>query len=445
MIYSTALPLLTLFGLINLGVEAHTGCGGHEIGRRNPGGRLIERAPTDEESAASSLDVTYECTAYSYAPVLNIKDRYPTIWQAAYILPDDTEAQTLFASINATLNEKFPNIKPKGTSTGDFTGVAYNATDPDCWWTWHQCTTPNQSTGLPPDIISTPEPGTWGLGFDDGPNCSHNALYDFLRDQQQSATMFYIGSNVMDWPLQAMRALTDNHQVCVHTWSHEYMTSFTNEAAFAELYYTQKAIKEILGVTPLCWRPPYGDIDNRIRTIAAGLNMTSILWSDDTEDWRVNAPGSNVTAADVDNNYNAVIGKVSNGTYVNSGPVVLNHELNNYTMTVFMNHYADIKKAFTYVVPIAAAYNTTHPYLESNITFPTFSQYVAGQQNVTTSPSTGTDSSSSTSPSGTSSASSSASSSSSSSDSKSAAGRGVVAGTTGLVLALLGAGLALLV
>lgn len=31
------------------------------------------------------------------------------------------------------------------------------------------------------------------------------------------------------------------------------MTAFTNEEAFAELYYARKAIKEVLGVTPLCW------------------------------------------------------------------------------------------------------------------------------------------------------------------------------------------------
>lgn len=32
-----------------------------------------------------------------------------------------------------------------------------------------------------------------------------------------------------------------------------YMTSFTNEQAFAELYYTRRIIKDLLGVTPLCW------------------------------------------------------------------------------------------------------------------------------------------------------------------------------------------------
>lgn len=65
--------------------------------------------------------------------------------------------------------------------------------------------------------------------------------------------MFYIGSNVMDWPLQAQDAITDGHEICLHTWSHNYMTALTNEQAFAELYYTRKAIKLVTGVTPKCW------------------------------------------------------------------------------------------------------------------------------------------------------------------------------------------------
>lgn len=60
------------------------------------------------------------------------------------------------------------------------------------------------------------------------------------------------------------------------------MTSFTNEEAFAELWYTRKIIKDILGVTPLCWRPPFGDVDDRIRLIAKGLNMTTNVWDHDT-------------------------------------------------------------------------------------------------------------------------------------------------------------------
>ncbi|WWC65509.1 uncharacterized protein I303_108127 [Kwoniella dejecticola CBS 10117] len=217
-------------------VLGHRGCGGHEVMRRNPGGpvinnaaelrslqsrRLVQRQVTDEASAAQSTDPSTECTAYSYEPVTSIKSSFPTIWETATLVSGDTEAASLFATINSTVNSKVPNIKPKGTSTGDFSNVGYNATDPDCWWTWRQCTTPESSTGINADHTTVPEPDTWGLGFDDGPNCSHNAFYDYLRDQGQKATMFYIGSNVMDWPLQAQRGLEDGHEICIHTWSHQ--------------------------------------------------------------------------------------------------------------------------------------------------------------------------------------------------------------------------------
>lgn len=81
-------------------------------------------------------------------------------------------------------------------------------------WTARQCTTPKLA-GLPPDVASVPEPKTMGYGFDDGPNCTHNAFYNFLASQNQKATMFYIGSNVLNWPLEAQRALADGHQICI--------------------------------------------------------------------------------------------------------------------------------------------------------------------------------------------------------------------------------------
>lgn len=93
---------------------------------------------------------------------------------------------------------------------------------------------------------------------------------------------FYIGSNVLNWPYQGMRGIEDGHEICVHTWSHQYMTALTNEQVFAELYYTRKIIKDLLNVTATCWRPPYGDVDNRVRLVAKELGLKTIIWSEDT-------------------------------------------------------------------------------------------------------------------------------------------------------------------
>ena len=57
-----------------------------------------------------------------------------------------------------------------------------------------------------------------GFAFDDGPSCTHNMFYNYLSSQQPKATMFYIGSNVLDWPLEAQRAIADGHEVCAREW-----------------------------------------------------------------------------------------------------------------------------------------------------------------------------------------------------------------------------------
>lgn len=64
----------------------------------------------------------------------------------------------------------------------------YPPSDPDCWWTYRQCDTPS-NTEIPADVIEMPEPSTYGIGFDDGPNCSHNAFYQHLKDREIKATM----------------------------------------------------------------------------------------------------------------------------------------------------------------------------------------------------------------------------------------------------------------
>ncbi|GFZ51698.1 Chitin deacetylase [Saitozyma sp. JCM 24511] len=363
-------PLLPLIIALIGGSRQAQACGRHPRWDRRGESKLSPRQASDESSAANSTDPSYECLWYSYQPVLDIKGNYPAQYTIATIQANDTEAQSVFAGINATLNSKLPNDVPHGSPTTGPVGVSYSATDPDCWWSYNLCTTPDSSTGVPADITILPEPMTWGLAFDDGPNCSHNALYDYLQEQELTATLFYIGSYMFDWPLQALRGITDGHEICVHTWSHKYMTALSNEEAFAELWYSRKAIKDLLGVTTQCWRPPYGDVDNRIRTIAQALNLTTIIWSYDTFDWEEGTNG--VTSATVDSNYQGIIDRALNGTFATHGPVVLNHELTNFTMSEFIKFAPAIKSAFQAVVPFATALNISQPYADSDITFPIF-------------------------------------------------------------------------
>jgi len=339
---------------------------------------LVRRQRTDTwQSAANTTNPALECAPYSYAPVQAMVKTFPTIWEIANLSQPGTDplASTLFNQLSPSI----PKIKVKGTPTGDFSATtpSYSHSDPDCWWTFSNCTTPKLS-GLSHDVSSCPEPSTWGLSVDDGPNCSHNAYYDYLRQANQKATLFYIGSNVIDWPLEAQRGLADGHEICAHTWSHRYMTGLTNEQVFAELYFSKKIIKEVLGVTVQCWRPPFGDVDDRVRFIASALGMATILWDNDMNDFRFATLGQ----AAVNTNYQNIIDKGTKGAFSTHGTIVLTHELNADTMLTNQNFLPKIGGAFKYITPVSVCQNNTQPYVETNFTYPTFAQWAAGTRTV---------------------------------------------------------------
>ncbi|WFD29884.1 hypothetical protein MSPP1_000898 [Malassezia sp. CBS 17886] len=371
-------------------VDAHVGRGMavpgaqqlHEFHRRSLGvhNHMARAAPTNAKDVSTSTDPTTECKPYGLPDQDKVQASYPTIWKIANLLQNDTMGQQVWKEIQKS--GIIPSSVQVKQQTQNHMGISqqqsdtYPKNDPDCWWTASTCTKP-KSKSLSPDMVECPEPSTWGLSFDDGPNCSHNAFYDFLQQEKLKATLFYIGSNVADWPLEAQRGLADGHDICVHTWSHHYMTTLTSEQVFAELFYTARMIKDVTGVTVRCWRPPYGDVDDRVRAIATGLGLRTILWSDDTNDWNIQPDGPEPTAS-IDANYQKIISKAHNKSTDNTGVIVLAHELTNATMSEFIKEYPKIKKAYKHITPLTACYNATTPYAEDNITYPTFEQFIGG-------------------------------------------------------------------
>jgi peptidoglycan/xylan/chitin deacetylase (PgdA/CDA1 family) len=92
-----------------------------------------------------------------------------------------------------------------------------------------------------------------------------------LTGKQLHATFFVVGSRVIERPNVLQEQYMTGHEISVHTWSHQHLTSLTNEQIVAELGWTRKAIKTVLGVTPTTMRPPYGDI-------GLSVLLTLILW-----------------------------------------------------------------------------------------------------------------------------------------------------------------------
>ena len=165
------------------------------------------------------------------------------------------------------------------------TGFASCAANPDaakdtsrCWWTCGGCTRDE-------DITDCPTKMNWGVTYDDGPSfytpnllqvcrasspekpdiikliSAPSSALQYLNSQQLKTTFFTIGSRVLQFPNTAREEYMAGHQLGVHTWSHPPLTTMTNEQIIAEFGWTKKIMKDVLGVTPNTFRPPYGDIE----------------------------------------------------------------------------------------------------------------------------------------------------------------------------------------
>ncbi|RKP14211.1 hypothetical protein BJ684DRAFT_8942 [Piptocephalis cylindrospora] len=172
-----------------------------------------------------------------------------------------------------------PHVAPPGGGSPACPTTPVPASE--CWWTCGQC----RAVG---DIFSCPSNTQWGLTYDDGPSTNTSILLDFLKQKNLKATFFVVGSRAITNPKILRRAYEEGHHIAGHTWSHTALTSQTNEQIIAELSHTSRAIREAIGVTPRYIRPPYGDIDNRVRGVMHALGYKAIMWNHDTNDWNLN-------------------------------------------------------------------------------------------------------------------------------------------------------------
>ena len=140
----------------------------------------------------------------------------------------------------------------------------------------------------PDDIYKAPA-AHWAINFDDGPLPPSASLYEKLDEWNELATHFWVGSNVKDhWQLAVQAAQRGDH-LAVHTWSHPHLSTYTDEQIVGELGWTMQIIYDISDHVPLYYRPPFVDVDNRVRAIAKHVfNMTAVIWNYDSFDWSLN-------------------------------------------------------------------------------------------------------------------------------------------------------------
>ncbi|MEU3084920.1 polysaccharide deacetylase family protein [Streptomyces massasporeus] len=127
--------------------------------------------------------------------------------------------------------------------------------------------------------------GYVGLTFDDGPSGNTTKLLGALRQNGLRATMFNQGQNAAANPPLVRAQVTAGMWVANHSYTHPHLTRLSQAQIDSEISRTQQAIANAGGGTPKLFRPPYGETNATVKSVAARHGLTEIIWHVDSQDW----------------------------------------------------------------------------------------------------------------------------------------------------------------
>lgn len=147
------------------------------------------------------------------------------------------------------------------------------------------------------------------LTFDDGPGERTMELLDVLEKYHAHATFFMQGKNIPGREETVAKMEKIGCELGNHSYNHPQLTKLTPLEIRKQIGDTDNLVKQAAGKGTSTLRPPYGAINDTVKT-SAGLPM--ILWNIDTRDWETL-------------NKQATMDKVL--TYADDGDIVLMHDI----------------------------------------------------------------------------------------------------------------------
>lgn len=121
------------------------------------------------------------------------------------------------------------------------------------------------------------------LTFDDGPGPYTSNLVDTLLDNKTSATFFMLGKNINIYKDTVLKVHESGMEIGYHSYNHKNFKRQKLEIIKEEFDKSNSILKSITGDTFRLIRPPYGEINDKIKN---ELDAAFILWDIDTMDWK---------------------------------------------------------------------------------------------------------------------------------------------------------------
>lgn len=146
------------------------------------------------------------------------------------------------------------------------------------------------------------------LTFDDGPHPKNTIrILNTLSKYGAKATFFMLGENVEKNKEIPKKIIEQGSEIGTHTWDHKNLNKLDEEQIVEQITMSSKIIEESSGTSIKLLRPPYGNNNELVRSVAKSQEKAIVLWNIDTEDWK---------SKDSEKVYKHVIDNVKDGDIV---------------------------------------------------------------------------------------------------------------------------------
>jgi polysaccharide deacetylase family sporulation protein PdaB len=124
------------------------------------------------------------------------------------------------------------------------------------------------------------------LTFDDGPHPKFTPqILEILKRNNVKATFFLVGALAEKNPALVKMEIANGHSIGNHTYHHVNLTKIPPQYVATEIQACGDVLKSLGVKNPHLFRPPGGDYDLNVATIANNLGYTIVLWTDDPGDY----------------------------------------------------------------------------------------------------------------------------------------------------------------
>ena len=165
--------------------------------------------------------------------------------------------------------------------------------------------------------------GAWG-------NEDTATLLDILERQNVTATFFFTGGWISNFPEDVKTILAKGHEVGNHSENHKQMSTLSKEQCKEEIQIVHTKVKELTGLDMTVFRPPFGDYDDTVIEAANELGYHVIQWDVDSLDWK-------------DYGCDSIIHTVTNHKHLGNGSIVLMHNGAKYTKDALEEMIIELK------------------------------------------------------------------------------------------------------